>query len=155
MIGLAIGDRIGKIAAMSDDRKYKQRGYQDEEPRPQQPGPSKSDTGIRTPNFTAYRESIRCDECGAELNTQLEISFESRCPKCRAALHICRNCLNLDPAGRYECAKPVEKRVANKRAANRCPMFEARRVQVKETSFSTTPSRDDARKALDDLFKKK
>jgi hypothetical protein len=141
--------------AMADDRKYKQRGYQDYGRKPQASPGAPGATGKARAAFTAYKEALRCDECGAELSIHFEIGLDSSCPACRAALHTCRNCLNLDPAARLECARPVAERVGDKRAANRCPLFEQRKVQVKETSFSTSKGPDDARRTLENLFKKK
>jgi hypothetical protein len=140
---------------MAEDRKYKQRGYQESDERPKPGSPPPGPGGKKPPVFTAYRETVRCDSCGGPLDTHFEIGLDSRCPKCRADLHTCRNCFNLDPAARFECSRPVTARVENKQDANLCPLFESRRVQVKETTFSTAPRPDDARKALENLFRKK
>jgi hypothetical protein len=140
---------------MSDDRKYKQHGYQDDDRRPSASAPAPGRSGERPSTFAAYKEAVKCDACGTELATQFEIRVESRCPKCRAELHTCRNCLHLDPSAPFECTEPVEQRVPGKAAGNDCPLFSPRKVRVKETTFSSAPRPEDARKALEDLFRKK
>ena len=79
---------------MSDDRKYRQRGYQDEPkprgpkgpaaPRPPQeraPGRQFQDAaGPKTPNLMAAHEVCRCARCGNLL--ALPIADDSACPKC-------------------------------------------------------------------------
>ncbi len=140
---------------MPDDRKYKQRGYMEDERKLRPSAPSKGVGGARLPVITATREMVRCDACGAELSTNFAIGFDSRCPKCSAELHSCRDCLHLDPAARFECAQPVRERIQDKAAANRCDFFEARRIKVRDTSRGTSPSPDDARRALENLFRKK
>jgi hypothetical protein len=140
---------------MSDDRKYTQRGYQDGERRPSRDPKPRGADGRPAPAFTAFKETVRCDGCGADLPPQFEVTAESRCPRCGDDLHTCRNCLALDPAARNECARPVTERVGNKRAANRCEHFEIRRVSVKETTFSGSSRPSDPRRAFEDLFRKK
>lgn len=138
---------------MSDDRKYKQRGYQDYEG--QSRGSAPSTPGMpRTRVVTSYKETIRCDQCGADLSTLFDVKEESLCPKCRAALHSCRNCHHFDTSARFECAQPVEKRISDKAAANKCTLFAIRIVRVKDIGGSPPTRAEDARKALESLFKK-
>lgn len=137
------------------DRKYKQRGYMEEDARPPAGTPPPGPGGKRLPVITSYKELIRCDACGAELSPHFEISFQSRCPKCRADLHNCRNCFNFDPSARWECSRPIRERIWDKQAANRCPQFESRKTKARETTYSTAPRPEDARRALENLFKKK
>ena len=141
---------------MSDDRQYKQRGYQsyDDEPR----GRTPVDTGMpRSRVITTYKEAVRCDQCGADLSTEFDIASVSACPKCEAPLHTCRNCLHFDPSARFQCSQPIKERVARKDEANECSHFTIRTISVKDIgpSAPSAPTRpDDARKALEDLFKK-
>jgi hypothetical protein len=141
---------------MSDDRKYKQRGYQsyDSEPR----GRAPVDTGMpRSRVITTYKETVRCDQCGTDLSTEFDFSPVSTCSKCQAPLHTCRNCFYFDPSARFQCSQPVKERVAGKAAANECSHFTVRTISVKDigpSSPSAPAGSDDARKALEDLFKK-
>jgi hypothetical protein len=151
---------------MSDDRRYKQRGYQEGDQRPSRPSQGLTPEGKRVPVITAYKETVRCAECGQDLSTAFDIQMESHCPKCSADLHTCRNCRHFDTAARFECSQPIKERLGRKAAANRCPLFTARTIVVKElgqaaatptAAASHAPSSrpaDEARAALERLFKK-
>ena len=151
---------------MSDDRRYKQRGYQEGDQRPARPTQGLSPEGKRVPVITAYKETVRCAECGQDLSTAFDFQIESRCPKCNADLHTCRNCRHFDTASRFECTQSIKERIGRKAAANRCPLFTGRTIVVKELgqasnaptspvshASSSRPS-DEARAALERLFKK-
>ena len=138
---------------MSDDRKYKQRGYQHYDDQERGRGPSRAGMP-RMPVITAYRETVRCDQCGTDLSTNFEIEVGSRCPKCEAPLHSCRNCYHFDTSARFQCARPVKEKVSKKDGANQCSDFRARTISVKDIGTRVTTRTDDARKALEDLFKK-
>src|ERR1041385_1753976 len=135
------------------DRKYRQRGYQDDDrererkPKPQQPPRDRE--GPRSPRMMAYGEKIKCAACGAIVPGN--IGFESTCPKCNADLHTCREATYFDPGWRLECPKPITARVLNKGGRNKCELFAARTVVERETR-SGKPT--DARPALAHLFKK-
>jgi len=146
---------------MSDDRKYKQRGYQDHEARPGPRAPGFVQGTPRIPVITEYKETVRCAECGQELGTLFEILRDSRCPRCSSDLHTCRNCKHFDTSQRFECAQPIRKRVGKKGAANDCELFTGRTIVVKELNQAaagapppTAPRDNEARAALEKLFKK-
>ena len=152
---------------MSDDRKYKQRGYQEGDQGSSRPHQGLTPEGRRVPVITAYKETVRCAECGQDLSTAFDIQLGSHCPKCGADLHTCRNCRHFDTASRFECSQPIKKRVGKKAAANDCPLFTGRTIVVKELGQASAPpgtasaprassSRpaDEARAALERLFKK-
>jgi hypothetical protein len=135
------------------DRKYRQRGYMEddrdgEQQAQAQPKPRDRE-GPRSPRMMAFGEKLRCAACGATI--QASISNESRCPKCSADLHTCRQCAWFDPGARFECRKPVTARITNKQARNTCELFAPRMVVERETS-STGPT--NARQAFENLFKK-
>ena len=78
------------------DRKYRQRGYQDDsgdrEPRqspnkPRRDGKPRSviNREHRTPNMPGFHDVMRCARCGQTLRR--EISAEMKCPSCGSALH--------------------------------------------------------------------
>lgn len=151
---------------MSDDRRYKQRGYQEDDRRSSRPpAQGLSPEGRRIPVITAYKETVRCAECGQDLSTAFEIGMESRCPKCGADLHTCRNCRHFDTAARFECSQPIKERIRSKGAANRCTLFTARSIVVKELGQAAaaplmapaapaSQPANEARAALEKLFKK-
>jgi len=159
------------------DRKYRQRGYQDEDrgPRPSQPQgrPDRepgapagarriSSEGARNPRMMGYRAVARCARCGTLVDPQI-LSL-STCPKCQQALRSCVQCTSFDPAARFEYAQTIPARVSPKDAANECALFEARTSWERETTAAGTPAApgrsgsdaapsSSARKAFDDLFK--
>jgi hypothetical protein len=116
--------------------------------------------------ITAYKETVRCAECGQDLSTAFDVRVDSRCPKCSADLHTCRNCRHFDTAARFECTRSIKERIGRKAAANACQLFTARTIVVKElgqaaaapaASVPSAPSSrpvDEARAALERLFKK-
>lgn len=153
---------------MSDDRRYKQRGYQESDQRSSRPSAGgMTPEGRRVPVITAYKEAVRCAECGQDLSTAFEIAMDSVCPKCGTDLHTCRNCRNFDTAARFECTQSLKERVGKKSAANRCVLFVKRTIVVKELGqaaaapnalsqprAATSRPNDEARAALEALFKK-
>jgi hypothetical protein len=164
------------------DRKYRQRGYQDDtRERPARPAPAGqrperepgapagarriSSEGARNPRMMGYREVARCARCGTLVDAQ--ILSRSACPKCQQDLRSCVQCTSFDPAARFECVQPVPARVSPKDVANDCAFFEARTSLERETTTAGGPSPSSggsgagqggapsstARKAFDDLFK--
>lgn len=144
------------------DRKYRQRGYQDNDrDRPPKPAAKKpaepgapagarrlSQDGPKNLNMPGFRQVSRCSQCGNPVST--EITFDSRCPRCGTDMHACAQCASFDPGSPLECMQPITARISPKNARNSCTLFEARTTVERET---TTPRSDDARKAFDDLFK--
>jgi hypothetical protein len=141
------------------DRKYRQRGYRENEREPQgskshagpQSGPRKpqQNEGPRSPRMMAFGEAVKCASCGAKAPAMINV--ESVCPNCKAELHSCRQCTSFDPGARFECIKPIPARIVNKSARNACELFATRTVVERETS-SGAPT--NARDAFAKLFKK-
>jgi len=145
------------------DRKYRQRGYQDNDrdrpaaPKPQRPAPEPgapagarriSQDGPRNINMPGYREVVRCAQCGAVGSS--DVSLDSRCPRCGVDLHACSQCTSFDPGSRFECMEPtLTARISPKNARNTCSFYATRTTVERET---TTPKVNSARKAFDDLF---
>jgi hypothetical protein len=156
---------------MSDDRKYRQRGYQDTaKPRgprgPAAPRPPKErapgrllqdPAGPKTPNLMAAHEVCRCARCGDLLS--LPLAQDSRCSRCAVDLHSCVQCASFDTGARWECTQhaSLSARVAPKDACNTCALFTPRTTVERQTSSpaSTGDSRpsSSAARAFDDLFK--
>jgi hypothetical protein len=159
------------------DRKYRQRGYQDDQRDRRPPGSAPnqgrpdrepgapagarriSSEGAKNPKMMGYRAVARCARCGTLVDPQ--ILSKSSCPKCRQDLHSCVQCGSFDPGARFECTQPLTARVSPKDVANECPHFDARTSWERETTAATTPTNpgqspqepSGARKAFDDLFK--
>jgi len=160
------------------DRKYRQRGYQDDDrnrqPRgPQKPAPPKErapgrvlqdERGPKTPNLMAAHEVFRCARCGNLLSTPVGIL--DSCSKCGVDLHSCVQCVNFDTSVRWECDANdrIPARVSPKDVRNNCAVMMPRTTVERQTSTppsSSGPSTKNggggssssARKAFDDLFK--
>src|SRR5579862_6361174 len=104
------------------DRKYRQRGYQDDSrdretkrarpqgapqgapPAPRAPGRQLQDErGPKTPNLMASHEVFRCSRCGNLLPT--EVDLDERCSRCGVDLHSCIQCVSFDTSARFECSQ--------------------------------------------------
>src|ERR1043166_6212337 len=87
------------------DRKYRQRGYQDNDreserrPKPQAPQPPRDREGPRSPRMMAFSEKVKCAACSVVVPTNL--AFDSTCQKCNADLHTCGQCTYFDPGSRF------------------------------------------------------
>ena len=144
-------------SANMSDRKYRHRGYMDnnQEPQRQQRQQPKQQSkpvdreGPRSPKMMAFGETVKCSACGAKAPPS--ITLESTCPNCRAELHTCRQCSYFDPGARFQCSKTIPARIVNKNARNTCELFVPRTVVERQTS-SGAPT--DARQAFANLFKK-
>jgi hypothetical protein len=148
---------------MSDDRKYKQRGYQDSSrderrpgagpKRPVEPRDPRIPRDPRVPNLPGYRDVFRCKRCGNIEDAQ--VMSLSKCSKCSTDLHSCIHCESFDPGAVFECRQVIPARLSPKDGANSCDKFTPRVTVERETG--STPAAKSAssssRKAFDDLFK--
>src|SRR5207253_10990368 len=130
------------------DRKYRQRGYQDDSgergpkgpkpPRPPQeraPGrPLQDERGPKTPNLMAAHEVFRCARCGNLL--AVPVGLLDSCSKCGVDLHSCIQCASFDTSARWECTQndKLTARVAPKDARNSCQMMTPRTTVERQTS---------------------
>ena len=132
------------------DRKYRQRGYQDEPRAPQGPKPKPEPTPreFRVPNMPGFTQIIRCTRCGHVVGS--EVAFDSRCNRCGVDLRSCVQCESFDPGARFECRQTISARVSPKDVRNHCEQFHPT-VRVERETGSPAPT--SARKAFDDLFK--
>ncbi len=146
------------------DRKYRQRGYQDEprereraaprgEKKPLERAPGRqlqSAAGPKTPNLMGSHEVFRCARCGNLLTIPVEPL--SRCKRCGVDIHSCINCVSFDTSARFECAQPaLTARVSPKDEGNGCTMFAPRTTVERQTGTPQGPP--SAKQAFDDLFK--
>jgi hypothetical protein len=160
------------------DRKYRQRGYQDDSreregrgPRPPKPPKERAPgrqlqdpSGPKTPNLMASHEVFRCARCGNLLS--LPVGSIEKCSRCGVALHACIQCVSFDTSARWECTQSAKlaARVSPKDAANECTFFTPRTTVERQTGTPPSSSSSSgggsgggptssARKAFDDLFK--
>jgi len=143
------------------DRKYRHRGYQDNEreedrkarrppaegARPRVEGAPRG-RGVGLPTAVTFK----CAVCGSELKTLSRIEPDRNCPHCGKPLHSCTNCAHFNPGARFECSKPVPERIASKAAANQCDLYSPKTVRDLRSAKASGPG--DARSAFDALFKK-
>src|SRR3954469_9996982 len=111
---------------MSDEPKYRQRGYKDDEPNrapkptarnPPEPGAPAgtrriSQDGPRNINMPGFREIVRCAQCGTPVTA--EIAGDTRCARCGTDLHACAQCTSFDPGSPRECMQTIPARVSPK-----------------------------------------
>lgn len=151
------------------DRKYRHRGYQDDdrdrEPRRDKPkpsGPRQYDEAPRGRGLGApTKVSFKCARCGRDL-VNIKVEADTTCPGCQSPLHSCSNCTFFDTGARFECRKPIEARVESKTKANDCEFFQPKAVRdlalkPSESGRSDGPggtNPNDPRAAFDALFKK-
>ena len=146
------------------ERKYRQRGYQDEprEPRSERKPEQKKEYAPRgqpplapkTFNMPDFREVVKCARCGAELTVATAWSATAQCARCQADLHSCAQCAYFDTSASFECQQQIAARVSPKDVRNTCTLFQPRTTVERETKSATQPSSpSSAKKAFDDLFK--
>jgi len=155
---------------MSDDRKYRQRGYQDDSrergpkgPRPPKPPKERAPgrvlqdaSGPKTPNLMSAHEVFRCARCGNLL--AVPVAADAKCSRCGVDLHSCIQCVSFDTSARWECTQSAKLpgRVSPKDERNDCAFFTPRTTVERQTSTPAAPPSGpstSARKAFDDLFK--
>jgi len=92
-----------------------------------------------------------CYNCGKDVLVQKRPWRQDTCPNCNAYLHSCRNCRFHDENIRNQCREPMADWITDKELGNFCDYFEAS-LEVKKVSSGNR--REDARKKLEELFKK-
>lgn len=152
---------------MSDDRKYRQRGYQDtggsrpagsrgpQAPRPKPEGPR--GRGLGAPTETVFR----CAACGAKRLVAAEaghpdaLAPDATCARCGADLHTCSNCVHFDTGSHWECRRHGElpARIAKKSTRNDCQLFVPKTAQEFGADRDRPAAPNDPRAAFDALFK--
>jgi hypothetical protein len=133
-------------------RKYRQRGYQDDEPRESRHPPRASGQrpegprgrGLGKPTVSTFR----CARCGSK-QVGSEVDSEAVCAACGSALHTCTNCRFFDSAAPNECRAEIVERIAGKSSRNDCTQFESK---VAQETAAESPAPGDARAEFDALF---
>lgn len=134
-------------------RKYRHRGYQDEDrPRVRRQAPPLSERregprgrGLGAPTATVFR----CARCGARQELGRRVTPAATCGGCGEELHTCTNCRFLDPDAPNQCRVDVPVRIARKSSGNDCDLFEPK--ETKEGASETSEPKD-ARSEFDALF---
>ena len=143
------------------DRKYRHRGYMDDDRDEPKPKPRRSDDrgrplvdgaprgrGLGAPSAVAFK----CAACGREVR-DLAITTDTACPGCGKPLRSCTNCSFFDTSRRFECRKPIEQRVESKTKGNDCEFYQPKQVRDLKARPDEAPPKD-PRAAFNALFKK-
>jgi len=157
------------------ERKYRQRGYQDddrheERSRPKAPPQTQltqeeriQRKSLRHAIDREAREVLRCHVCGKGVADFGTISGASACPHCGAALHCCRTCTSFDSSARWQCLAEIAEAVADKNKANDCALYAPRLVLDSTGRRSaggaggnggSRPASNDPRSQFENLFKR-
>ncbi len=93
-----------------------------------------------------------CFKCKKEviLNSSGRPGRKESCPHCSSDLHACKNCTHYELGAYNDCRENSADRVLEKDRSNFCDYFAFRNEQKGATPG---PSKSDALKKLDDLFK--
>jgi hypothetical protein len=91
-----------------------------------------------------------CHACNRELSEDLKVARKDECPSCGADLRCCLNCVFYDRAASKQCRETVSEQVGDKKKANFCDYF----VFAENRNAAADAGSLQARKALDDLFKR-
>jgi len=91
-----------------------------------------------------------CALCGKEVAIDKYFSRKSTCPKCGGDLHICLNCRFYSASAHNKCLEVKAEFQRNRDKANFCDYF----VFREGGASSSDKAKEDAKKKLDDLFKK-
>jgi hypothetical protein len=157
---------------LSDDRKYKHRGYQDSGGYGSNSGGGSNDRTPREPRPDPPRQRIegaprgrtaggfgpevfKCNSCGQQRISLDDPLPDELCVKCGADLHTCSNCRLFDTTTLWECRENIPARVAGKQKRNECTFFQPKVVRDLAVGKGAVQTPDDARKAFDALFNKK
>ena len=155
---------------LSDDRKYKHKGYQDSggysnnrssgDHRPSGPRPESQNKRLegaprgRTAGGFGP-EAFKCNQCGQIRQNLGDMTHDETCVRCGGDMHTCGNCRFFDTTTTWECRENIPARVPGKHARNECTFFQPKIVRDLSADKGKTLSPDDARKAFDALFNKK
>ncbi len=93
-----------------------------------------------------------CFSCGKEVKILGRVGRNDVCEHCDADLHCCRNCEYYDVKSNSECRERITDRVKDKERANFCDFF---KIGSPEFSSSEAQKREEAKRKLEALFKKK
>ncbi|MBN2055656.1 hypothetical protein JW905_12075 [bacterium] len=94
---------------------------------------------------------VRCESCSERNETIGTVRPGDECRRCGAALHACVHCEYLDYKARLQCTQPLQDGITDKQAGNECRFFSPR--FERDPTLDRPMTEDDARRALDRLFK--
>lgn len=93
---------------------------------------------------------MQCAFCRAQVHIADNVSRSETCPHCGRDLRCCKQCKFYDPHAYNECREVSAERIVDKERANFCDYYVPRGSARKSVNRA-----EDAKKALEALFKKK
>jgi hypothetical protein len=93
---------------------------------------------------------MTCALCKKEITVDRHLSRKATCPACGGDLHICLNCRFYSESSHNKCLEPKAEFQRTRDRANFCDFFAIR----EGTSSSSADEKEEARKKLEDLFRK-
>lgn len=112
---------------------------------------NKKRLSVQRENFNAF--IMQCYSCQYKLDVVMPLSRQDTCAKCGRDLRCCMNC-RLYREGVYnDCLEPQAERQIDKLKANFCGYFSPNQ-NLQSSSIHQANSQDEARIALENLFKK-
>ncbi len=92
-----------------------------------------------------------CALCKKEVEIDKYFSRKSSCPRCGGDMHICLNCRFYSVTSHNKCVEPKAEFQRSRDKANFCDYF-----VFADVASPTSPGKaqEDARKKVDDLFRK-
>lgn len=94
-------------------------------------------------------KQLICFQCSFAIPIIGNIGFREECPKCRADVHVCRNCAHHDAKVYNECKEPQADVVKERDRANFCDFF------TPGSGTGGVDQKQDLLAAAEALFKKK
>ena len=93
-----------------------------------------------------------CAFCSEEIDLQDKVMRQDTCPHCDRDLRCCKQCKFYDPHAYNDCREVNAERITDKERSNFCEYYVPRGSKAATGGVNRTA---DAKKALEDLFKKK
>jgi len=93
---------------------------------------------------------MTCALCKKEITVDRHLSRKATCPICGGDLHICLNCKFFSESSHNKCLEPKAEFQRTRDRANFCDFF----VFRASPASASSDEKEEARKRLDDLFRK-
>jgi len=93
---------------------------------------------------------MTCALCKKEITIDRNLSRKATCSACGGDLHICLNCKFFSESSHNKCLEPKAEFQRTRDRANFCDFF----VFLEGRPSSSAGDKEEARKKLDDLFRK-
>ena len=97
--------------------------------------------------------SLVCRTCGREWPTR-EVPFSAECEACGTELHACVQCDFHEPGLHNDCRETIAEPVREVERANRCELFRPAAGPPRAKGKDAPDRASEAKKKLEDLFRK-